>query len=60
MACELFNTAIEKLTDLVSPHYDENAGKVKDLAAGAVLVVSIAAIGLGLLLFLPHLIILFW
>ncbi len=34
---ELFNTAIEFLTDLVSPDYHEKAGRAKDIAAGAVL-----------------------
>lgn len=51
--CEAFNTAIEFLTDLVSPDYNEKAGKVKDLAAGAVLIASITALVIGLLIFLP-------
>ena len=38
IAAELFNTAIEKLVDLVSPERHPIAGQVKDIAAGAVLV----------------------
>ena len=50
---EMFNTAIELLTDLVSPGYDKQAGLVKDIAAGAVLVSAIAAAIAGLWIFTP-------
>ena len=36
ITAELMNTAIEYLTDLVSPEKNDIAGKVKDIAAGAV------------------------
>src|SRR3982751_3822778 len=48
---EYLNTAIEKLTDLASPGYNELAGKVKDISAGAVLTVSIASALIGGLIF---------
>ena len=51
---EAVNTALEKLTDLVSPGYDPRAGAVKDLAAGAVLIAAIAAAIIGALVFWPH------
>jgi diacylglycerol kinase (ATP) len=41
---EMLNTAIEFLTDLVSPEYHPLAKKTKDVAAGAVLVSAIFAI----------------
>ena len=53
---EMFNTAIEFLTDLVSPQFHPLAKKVKDVAAGAVLIVSIGAVAIGLIVFLPKLI----
>lgn len=53
MAAEAFNTAIEKLCDVISPEKHPVIGKVKDLAAGAVLITAIAAVITGLLLFLP-------
>jgi len=53
IAAELFNSSIEELTDMVSPEKNEKAGKVKDIAAGAVLVTAIAAAIIGLLIFLP-------
>jgi diacylglycerol kinase len=52
---EAVNTAIEKLVDLVSPHFDPRAGAIKDLAAGAVLLAALAAVIIGLLIFWPHL-----
>ncbi|HKK00758.1 MAG TPA: diacylglycerol kinase [Desulfuromonadales bacterium] len=52
---ELFNTAIEALVDLVSPDYHPLAGRVKDVAAGAVLVASIGAAVIGYLAFSRHL-----
>ena len=51
---ELANTAIEALTDLVSPEYHPLAGKAKDVAAGAVLMAAIAALVVGLLIFGPR------
>src|SRR6185503_19646332 len=42
MAAEAFNSAIEHLTDLAKPEFNPEAGKIKDIAAGAVLLVSLA------------------
>lgn len=50
---EMLNTAIEFLTDLVSPEYHLLAKKTKDVAAGAVLVAAIIAVLIGLTVFLP-------
>ncbi len=55
-AAEIFNTALEALVNLVSPVQHPLAGKVKDLAAGAVLVTAIMAVVVGLLIFGPHLV----
>ena len=54
IAAELFNTAIEKLVDLVSPGRHPLAGQVKDIAAGAVLVCAAAAAIIGLIIFFPY------
>jgi diacylglycerol kinase len=53
-AAELVNTALEKMVDLVSPGYHEKAGAIKDIAAGAVLVVSVAAAAAGIVLLFPR------
>ncbi|MEO4796378.1 diacylglycerol kinase family protein [Bacteroides uniformis] len=55
IAAELFNTAIEKLVDLVSPERHPIAGQVKDIAAGAVLVCAATAAIIGLIVFIPYL-----
>jgi|LauGreDrversion2_6_1035139.scaffolds.fasta_scaffold34282_1 diacylglycerol kinase len=52
---ELINTAIEKLTDLISPEQNPIAKKIKDYAAGAVLVMAIWAIFVFCLISFPHL-----
>ena len=58
ICAELFNTSIEKLVDLVSPQFNEKAGLVKDISAGAVLFTAIISIIIGLIIFLPKIYIL--
>lgn len=55
IVAEAFNSAIEKLVDLVSPEKNSKAGWVKDVAAGATLLATIVAIVIGLLVFVPYL-----
>ena len=52
-AAEAINTAIERLSDVVSPEYNNAIKDVKDLSAGAVLFMAIAAAITGLIIFLP-------
>jgi diacylglycerol kinase (ATP) len=52
-ASECFNTALEKLTDLVSPQYNDLAKISKDAAAAGVLIAAISAAAIGLIIFLP-------
>ena len=54
LAAEAFNTAIERLVNLVSPDFHPIAGDVKDVAAGAVLICAIAAALIGGNIFLPY------
>ena len=56
---EAFNTSIEHLTNLVSPDYNDLAGKTKDTAAAAVLFAAIGAAIIGLIIFLPKILALF-
>ena len=53
IAAELVNTAVESVVDLVSPEYHELARRAKDCAAGAVLVLSLAAVAVALVVYLP-------
>jgi len=50
---EMLNTAIEFLSDVVSPQLHPVIKKVKDVAAAAVLIAALAAIAIGLIVFLP-------
>lgn len=50
-AAELINTAIEETCDLYSTEQNPHIGKIKDIAAGAVLIASIAAVGVALFIF---------
>jgi undecaprenol kinase len=52
---ELTNTAIEELVNSFTEELHPSAKKAKDVAAGAVLVVSIAALLIGVIIFLPYL-----
>lgn len=51
---EMFNTAVEWLCDHVSPGHNEQVGRIKDVAAAAVLAAALGALATGLLVFGPH------
>lgn len=53
LAAEAVNSSIEALADLVSPEYNEAIKRTKDLAAGAVLLMAIAAAIVGFVIFIP-------
>jgi diacylglycerol kinase (ATP) len=55
LAAEGVNTAIEAAVDLASPSYHPLAKVAKDVGAGTVLLTAIAAVIVGMLVFLPHL-----
>lgn len=55
-AAETFNTSIELLCDARFTEYDKRAEIIKDTAAGAVLIVSIASAIVGGIIFLPKII----
>lgn len=55
ITAELFNTAVENLADVVTREYDPHIKVVKDIAAGAVLIASIASVIIGAIVFLPKL-----
>ena len=50
-AVELLNSAIETLTDIVSPEWNVYAARVKDISKAAVFVCSIASAVIALLVF---------
>jgi len=52
---EGLNSALERLTDLVSPGHHPLAGKAKDIAAGAVFLAVLGAVSIGIVIFGPRL-----
>lgn len=60
ISAEMFNSAIEFSLDAIFHNrYSRMVGMAKDIAAGAVMVVSICAIMVGVMLFAPPIIALF-
>jgi undecaprenol kinase len=55
MTLEAINTALEKLCDHVMPNQHETIKKVKDIAAGAVLIAALFALVIGCIIFIPAL-----
>ena len=58
VVAEVFNTAMEFTVDLVSPDFNKFAKKAKDVSAGGVLLTAIIALLIGILIFLPKIILL--
>lgn len=56
---EGFNTAIEKTADLISTEINPKIEKIKDVSAGAVLMVSVAALAIAGFIFLPYMLVVF-
>lgn len=57
---EAFNSVIEAVCDTVSTEYRVNIKYAKDVSAGAVLVSAILSVILGLIIFLPYILDLFF
>lgn len=53
---EALNTAIERLCDHVTPEQHPEIGRIKDIAAAAVLMAAITAVAAGLCIFVPAII----
>ncbi|MDC0008145.1 diacylglycerol kinase family protein [bacterium] len=53
MGIEGLNTAVEEVCNYIQPEFDPKIGFIKDISAGAVMIVSIAASIIGLIIYLP-------
>ncbi|AZA84260.1 diacylglycerol kinase [Chryseobacterium lactis] len=51
LSAEIFNTAIEKICDIIQPDFDKRIGFIKDIAAGAVVLMAIASVIVGILVY---------
>lgn len=58
-AAELINTAIERFADIIHPDIHQKIADIKDMSAGAVLIVSITALVIGLVVFVPRIVAIF-
>lgn len=59
VSCELINTAIEAVVDLVTEEYHPLAKVAKDTSAAAVFIFAIIAVIVGMIIFVPKVISLF-
>jgi diacylglycerol kinase len=55
LTAETLNTVVEALTDLCTEEFHPLAKIAKDTAAGAVLIASMAALAVGIAIFVPRL-----
>ncbi len=53
LGVEGMNTAVEKTADFMHPEFDEKIGFIKDISAGAVMLVSIGATIVGCIIYMP-------
>ncbi|MDX1315447.1 MAG: diacylglycerol kinase family protein [Eudoraea sp.] len=53
LGIEGLNTAVEKIADYIQPQYDQKIGFIKDVAAGAVMLVALGAAIIGLIIYVP-------
>lgn len=51
LSAEIFNTAIEKICDIVQPNFDKRIGFIKDIAAGAVVLIAVVSAIIGVLVY---------
>lgn len=54
LVMELFNTAVERVVDILKPRIHPYARLIKDLMAAGVLLSSILSVIIGLIIFLPY------
>lgn len=59
ISSELINTAIETTIDIAMPNKNELAKRAKDIAASSVLILAIISAIIGLIIFVPKIIMLF-
>lgn len=54
LVCEMINTAIEEMVNLITQEHRAQAKIAKDVGAGMVLVVSMGSLVVGFLIFIPY------
>ncbi len=59
LMAELVNTIFERIVDILKPRLHPYAEKIKDMMAGIVIVATVLSLVLGLLIFLPKILVFF-
>ena len=54
LSAELINSQIERILDILQPNFDKKIRTIKDISAGVVLLICLAAAIIGILIFLPY------
>jgi len=54
LAAEIFNTAVEKICDIIQPEFDKRIGFIKDISAGAVILMAVASVIIGILVYCKY------
>jgi len=54
LVLEILNTVVERFVDMVKPRMHSYVGAIKDMMAGAVLIMSVTAAIVGAIIFFPH------
>lgn len=55
LSLEIVNTCAEKICDIVQPEFDIRIKIIKDIAAGAVFLMAMASLGIGILVYSKYL-----
>lgn len=55
LSLEILNTCVEKICDIIQPEYDFRIKIIKDIAAGAVFLMALASVIVGLLIYPKYL-----
>ena len=56
LVCEMINTSLESITDLVTQEWRVKAKIAKDVAAGMMLIYAVGAVLIAIIIFLPKII----
>lgn len=51
LSTEIFNTAIERICDIIQPDFDRRIGFIKDISAGSVLLMAIGSVAVGIIVY---------
>ncbi|HAO09323.1 MAG TPA: diacylglycerol kinase [Chryseobacterium sp.] len=51
LTTEILNTAIEKICDFIHPDFDHKIGFIKDISAGAVVLMAILSVIVGIMVY---------